>query len=116
MTVKWDDTKFRKEIKVRSNKMLGAIARHVVNTTKIIITQKDIIDTGDLRKSITYAEKPPKDNIVRVGTDKEYAPFIELGHRTRSGSHVAPRSFLRAALDQLDQQTVDRIIARQRRK
>lgn len=115
MTVKWDDTAFRKEIKVSSNKMLVAIASHVVHTTKMIITQKDIIDTGNLRRSIKF-RTDDKDLIAWVGTNVKYAPFIELGHRTRSGSHVAPRSFLRAALDQLNQQTVDRIIVRQRRK
>ncbi len=115
MTIKWDDTNFQKEIKIRSRDMLQAVGRYMRNTVKIIITQKDIIDTGDLKKSIAFRTES-ENLILRVGTDKEYAPFIELGHRTRSGSHVAPRSFLRAALDQLDQQTVDRIIARQKRK
>ena len=116
MTVIWDDTKFQKQIKVSADGMLAAIARHVVNTTKTIITQKDIIDTGTLRRSITYADKPPRGGVVRVGTNMEYAPFLEFGHRTRGGTNVAPRSFLRAALDQLNQSTVDRIIARQRLK
>ncbi len=115
MTVKWNDTNFRKEIKIRSRSMLQGVAEHVKNTSKTIITEKDIIDTGNLRRSIKF-RTDDKDLIAWIGTNVKYAPFLELGHRTRGGTTVAPRSYLRAALDQLDQQTVDRIIARKKKR
>lgn len=36
------------------------------------------VDTGDLRGSITY-EVDADNNVVHIGTNIEYAPYVELG-------------------------------------
>lgn len=53
------------------------------------------VDTGRLRSSIQYV---PGDMKCTVDTDVFYSLFIELGHATRSGSHVAARPYLYPAL------------------
>ena len=59
------------------------------------------VDTGRLRASITHAYSDDDDNkvILLVGTNVEYAPYVELGHHTSSGSMVAARPFLRPAAE-----------------
>ncbi len=64
------------------------------------------VDTGRLRSSIQYV--PDRANMsCTVGTNVEYAPFVEMGHRTRGGkSFVAPRPFLYPAFAQASKQMV----------
>lgn len=54
--------------------------------------------TGELRQSlgITHAT----DNSYDVGYTKEYAPYVEYGHRTPGGGYVQGRQFLKANVDQ----------------
>lgn len=49
------------------------------------------VDTGNLRNSITHAVEGSED-AVYVGTDVEYAPYVEMGTR-----RTAARPFLRPA-------------------
>ena len=82
-------------------------------------------DTGLLKNSIThvagggtvdksFADKDggqrshisgqaPKDEegqyTVYVGTNVEYAPFVELGHRTKSGGMSKAKAFIRPAME-----------------
>lgn len=49
------------------------------------------VDTGNLRGSITY-EVDAADNAVYIGTNVEYAPYVELGT-----SHQKAQPFLRPA-------------------
>lgn len=57
------------------------------------------VDTGRLRSSIAYRRQDAFSSIV--GTNVVYAPFVELGHRTRGGGgYVAPRPFLTPAYEQ----------------
>lgn len=52
------------------------------------------VDTGRLRSSITHEAGVDAGGLVgRVGTDVNYAPYVELGTR-----RLAPRAFLRGAL------------------
>lgn len=52
------------------------------------------VDTGRLRASITHEIEPTGLHITgRVGTNVEYAPFVELGT-----SHGPSQPFLRPAL------------------
>lgn len=53
------------------------------------------VDTGRLRSSIQYVAGNME---CTVDTDVYYAIFVENGHATRSGSHVAARPFLYPAL------------------
>ena len=55
------------------------------------------VDTGNLRNSITHQQI--NDHTEVIGTNVEYAPYVELGHHTSSGSLVAPRPFLRPAAE-----------------
>lgn len=52
-------------------------------------------DTGNLRASIHYTVDEKKQSVVgRVGTDVEYGKMLEYGT-----SHIAPRPWLKPALD-----------------
>ena len=55
------------------------------------------VDTGNLRNSITHQRY--SDDTEVIGTNVEYAPYVELGHHTKSGSPVAARPFLRPAAE-----------------
>ena len=55
------------------------------------------VRTGNLRNSITHQQYD--DHTEVIGTNVEYAPPVELGHRTRSGSTVAAKPFLRPAAE-----------------
>jgi hypothetical protein len=82
------------------------------------------VDTGLLKNSMTFAmsgEEPilkkyssddgkkegeysgavPKDEMmaVYVGTNVEYAPSVEYGHKTRSGKTVKGKPFLKPAIE-----------------
>ena len=48
------------------------------------------VDTGRLRDSITHAYSDDSDHevILLVGTNVEYAPYVELGHKQQPGRFV----------------------------
>jgi phage gpG-like protein len=47
------------------------------------------VDTGRLRNSISHATD---DEAAYIGTNVEYAPYVELGARSRKGVHMLQRS------------------------
>ena len=47
------------------------------------------VDTGRLRNSISHATD---DEAAYIGTNVEYAPYVELGARGRPGVHMLKRS------------------------
>ena len=47
------------------------------------------VDTGRLRNSISHAVE---DKSAYIGTNVEYAPYIELGARGRQGKHMLQRA------------------------
>ena len=47
------------------------------------------VDTGRLRNSINHATD---DEAAYIGTNVEYAPYVELGARGRKGVHMLQRS------------------------
>lgn len=53
------------------------------------------VDTGRLRNSITHQLHGSKD--VIIGTNVEYAPYVELGHKTKRGKTVDGVHFLKRA-------------------
>ena len=55
------------------------------------------VDTGRLRNSITHQQYD--ENTEVVGTNVEYAPFVELGHHTSGGTFVAGKPFLKPAAE-----------------
>lgn len=47
------------------------------------------VDTGRLRDSITHAYNDDNEQVtLLVGTNVEYAPYVELGHRQQPGRFV----------------------------
>ena len=55
------------------------------------------VKTGRLRNSITHQQYD--ENTEVIGTNVEYAPYVELGHHTSSGKHVDGKPFLRPAAE-----------------
>jgi len=55
------------------------------------------VDTGNLRNSITHQQKDDKTEVI--GTNVEYAPYVELGHHTPGGGKVAAKPFLKPAAE-----------------
>jgi phage gpG-like protein len=51
------------------------------------------VDTGLLRNSITH-QVSPGEKVVYIGTNVEYAPYVEFGHRLPSGGQVAGIHYL----------------------
>ena len=47
------------------------------------------VDTGRLRNSISHAVD---DKAAYIGTNVEYAPYVELGCRGRDGKHMLQRA------------------------
>ena len=47
------------------------------------------VDTGRLRNSISHATD---DEAAYIGTNVEYAPYVELGSRGRQGKHMLQRA------------------------
>ena len=55
------------------------------------------VDTGRLRNSITHQQYD--DDTEVIGSNVEYAPYVELGHHTTGGTFVAGKPFLRPAAE-----------------
>lgn len=50
------------------------------------------VDTGRLRNSITHAIDSVRDKVVYIGTNVEYAPYVENGTSRRKGVHFLRRA------------------------
>ena len=93
--------------KEQINAWLQAIGEDAAGTA----ADKAPHDTGRLGNSINWAIKDdygtgddapkanPEEGAVYIGTNVEYAPYVELGHHTVCGSYVAPKAFLRPAVE-----------------
>ena len=55
------------------------------------------VDTGRLRNSITHQQYDEHTEVI--GTNVEYAPYVELGHHTSGGSFVAGKPFPRPSAE-----------------
>lgn len=62
---------------------LTMIGQQVINYT----TMKCPVKTGNLRRSYTK-DVNPKEETVTVGTNVEYAPYVEYGHMQEVGRYV----------------------------
>lgn len=98
---------------------LAAIGVHMAGASKRLSP----VDTGRLAGSITWAtatrgarvslaaragdgvDSPVRENVVHVGTNVSYAPFVEYGTRFQRA-----QSFLRRAFD-TEHETVKQIVA-----
>ena len=71
-----------KRAKKRGLEAIGLTAEgHAKNETPV--------DTGRLRNSINHATD---DEAAYIGTNVEYAPYVELGARGRKGVHMLQRA------------------------
>ena len=57
------------------------------------------VRTGNLKNSITHEQSTQEVNTELIGSDVEYAPYVELGHMTSSGSFVSPKPYLKPAVE-----------------
>ena len=55
------------------------------------------VDTGRLRNSITHQQYDESTEVI--GSNVEYAPYVEMGHHTKSGKYVAGKPFLQPAAE-----------------
>jgi len=84
----------------------GTAERHV----KEKIAQNKSVKTGNLRNSIAHEMRGT--NAVAVGTNVQYAPYVEYGHNQQPGryvpklgkrlvaSHVAAKPFLQPGIEE----------------
>ena len=78
----------------------------ISNAAKQIITDKDLILSGDMKRSV-HPEVEPDGKAVRIGsdiTDPPYPSFLELGT-----SKMPPKPWLRPALDENKTEAINEI-------
>lgn len=111
MSVKFTSNapQFPEEVSKTIRKALETIGGQAENYAKINLTRNKSVQTGTLRGSVTH--KPADDTTMAVGTNVEYAPYVELGHHQQPGryvpklgkrlkkSWVAPKPYLRPAVE-----------------
>ena len=68
---------------------LTAIGASAETHTKDNITADDLIDTGRLRNSISHAVDG---EAAYIGTNVEYAPYLELGTKKITAHHYLKRA------------------------
>ena len=69
-------------------KALLAIGMNAESYAKKSLTDQRAVDTGRLRNSVTHEEDATS---VQVGTNVEYAPYIELGtYKMRARPYIKP--------------------------
>ena len=106
----WNDRGFRELIDKRTHKLLEDCSLFVMREAKL----RCPVLTGNLRRSIS---REIKGDTAKVGTTAKsgngtrgYGFYVEMGHKTRSGSHVDEKPFLRPALDALNQRAINDIL------
>ena len=82
---------------------IDEVGQFVENETKKNITTDRLVKTGRLKESIIHTTNK-KQFSTTIGTDVEYAPFLELGT-----IHIKPYAFLRNAVN-LNKEKIKRII------
>ena len=80
------------ELMGKASRALTACGIAGESNAKIEITEMGAVDTGNLRNSIANTTD---DKMAYIGTNVEYAPFIEYG----SSRNPNPRPFLQNAVE-----------------
>ena len=92
---------YRKEVENATEqaiqRALETVGGMAESDVKVQITKNRSVVTGNLRNSITHQQYD--NNTEVVGTNVEYAPYVELGHHTRSGSFVSAKPYMRPAIE-----------------
>ena len=122
MPVKWNDTNLLKLVGKSIEVKLGAIGALLETDIKRSLStpgptktnpmqpasgvgESPHRRTGRLRRSITHEVDTVADDVVRVGTNVEYGFWLEKGTSgfpSRNIPPLAPRPFLRPAIDEAD--------------
>lgn len=75
----------KREMKERLERAVSKVGGTCMNYAK----KNCPVKTGYLRRSITHQTTKDGDNIVEeIGTNVEYAPYVELGHHQEPGRYV----------------------------
>lgn len=90
-----DLDKIQRELPHESRKFLNNLGNRVKAKAKVKVP----VDTGELRASIKT--KTINENEVKIYSNKEYAPHMEYGHRTRNGGFVEGKYFLKNSIDEV---------------
>lgn len=84
------------EIKNNSKEVLSALEKAIQRGLEAIGMTAEghakkitSVDTGRLRNSISHATD---NEAAYIGTNVEYAPYVELGSRGREGKHMLQRA------------------------
>ena len=90
MSVKVTDNsrKAMSEFRSAMNRALETVGSTAEGYAKDALTEQHAVDTGNLRGSVTYAVAG---NSVYIGTNVEYAPYIELGtYKQKARPYLRP--------------------------
>lgn len=90
-----DIEKIQRDLPRESRKFLNQLGNRVKAKAKVKVP----VDTGELRNSIKTITVD--ENEVKVYSNKEYASYIELGHRTRNGGFYEGKYFLKNSIDEV---------------
>lgn len=83
-------------IQAARDRALEIIGQQAQNYATLQLYPGHGVDTGRLRGSIDHIQVD--DDTEAIGTNVEYAPYIEFGHHTPSGGFVSPIPFLKPAV------------------
>ena len=99
----------KNEIDQAIAKALETVGGMAESDVKKKLTQNKSVQTGNLRNSITH--RRVNETTEAVGTNVEYAPYVEYGHHQQPGryvpalkkrlkvSWVAPKPYMRPAIE-----------------
>jgi hypothetical protein len=79
----------------------------VVDQGKTMAMEQCPVLTGALRNSIGSEVSP---NTARLFVEAEYAPYVNFGHHTRSGSFVPPQPFFTSATEYIQKTLPQRVM------
>jgi len=91
------------KLKIKLANNIDEVGLFVENEAKKNLTADGLVKSGKLKESITHITDK-KELSTRIGTDVEYAPFLELGT-----IDIKPHAFLRNAVN-LNKVKIKRII------
>lgn len=76
ITIQDNSNKVLEEAKLKKIQMLVAIGEKAIAIWAKLITKEKLVDTGRYKGSVSYKEG---DDHVVIGSNVEYAPYLELG-------------------------------------
>ena len=105
---------FKGKLKTKAKIALRSGGNVIANKAKEIITEKGLIKTGTMRRSIHSEPIDSFDELsVRVGTsieDPPYPFYLEFGTKNEDGStKMSAKPFLRPALDESEKEAIKEV-------